>query len=180
MRMGVNRRPAPTVSARRETPSPKSVRPFSHRRAPTRALPCEAAVPQPRPTRVHLCYCFRKKTYQVQSAAMNTIDTVALGTTRLRLPRIGLGSAPLGGLYSSVDETEAVRTVHRAVELGANYVDTAPLYGYGRSERRVGKALSTLPRSDYLLSTKVGRLLQPVDEPPDPNEIVEASLRFQP
>ena len=109
---------------------------------------------------------------------MNTIDTVALGTTRLRLPRIGLGSAPLGGLYSAVDETEAVRTVHRAVELGVNYIDTAPLYGHGRSERAIGKALSTLPRNEFVLSTKVGRLLVPVDEPPDPNEIVEASFDF--
>ena len=109
---------------------------------------------------------------------MNTIDTVALGTTRLRLPRIGLGSAPLGGLYSSVDEPEAVRTLHRAIELGASYVDTAPLYGHGRSERAIGKALSTLPRNEFVLSTKVGRLLVPVDEPPDPNEIVEASFDF--
>ena len=109
---------------------------------------------------------------------MNTIDTVALGTTRLRLPRIGLGSAPLGGLYSSVDETEAVRTVHCAVELGVNYIDTAPLYGHGRSERAIGKALSTLPRNEFVLSTKVGRLLVPVDEPPDPNELVEPSFDF--
>ena len=109
---------------------------------------------------------------------MSTPDTVQLGTTGLRLPRIGLGGNPLGEIYTPVDEPEAVRTLHRAIELGANYVDTAPLYGYGRSERRVGKALSTLPRCDYLLSTKVGRLLQPVDEPPDPNEIVEASFDF--
>ena len=109
---------------------------------------------------------------------MNTQDTVALGSTRLRLPRIGLGSAPLGGLYSPVDETEAVRTVHRAVELGVNYIDTAPLYGYGRSERAIGMALSTLPRNEFVLSTKVGRLLVPVDEPPGPNEFVEPSFDF--
>ena len=109
---------------------------------------------------------------------MSTPDTVALGTTRLRLPRIGLGSAPLGGLYSPVDETEAVRTVHRAVELGANYVDTAPLYGYGRSERVVGKALSMLPRGELVLSTKVGRLLEPGDEPPGTNEFVEPNFDF--
>ena len=109
---------------------------------------------------------------------MSTPDAVQLGTTRLRLPRIGLGSAPLGGLYSPVDEADAVRTVHRAVELGANYVDTAPLYGYGRSERAIGMALSTLPRSEFVLSTKVGRLLVPVDGPPGPNEFVEPSFDF--
>ena len=48
----------------------------------------------------------------------------------------------MGGLYYHVDEGEAVRTLRRAVELGASYVDTAPLYGHGRSERIVGKALS--------------------------------------
>ena len=53
----------------------------------------------------------------------------------------------MGGLYYHVDEDEAVRTLRRAVELGASYVDTAPLYGHGRSERIVGKALSALPRS---------------------------------
>ena len=51
----------------------------------------------------------------------------------------------MGGLYYHVDEDEAVRTLRRAVELGASYVDTAPLYGHGRSERIVGKALSRCP-----------------------------------
>ena len=104
---------------------------------------------------------------------MSTPDTVQLGTTGLRLPRIGLGGNPLGEIYTPVDEPEAVRTLHRAIELGASYVDTAPLYGYGRSERVVGKALSALPRGEFVLSTKVGRLLEPVDEPPDPNEFVD-------
>ncbi|MCY3694790.1 MAG: aldo/keto reductase [Chloroflexi bacterium] len=96
---------------------------------------------------------------------MDTPDTAELGSSGLRVPRIGIGSAALGGLYYSVDEDEAVRTVRRAVELGASYVDTAPLYGHGRSERIVGQALSPLARGDYVLSTKVGRVLEPVSAP---------------
>ena len=104
---------------------------------------------------------------------MNTPDTIEIGPTGLRLPRVGIGSAPLGGLYYRVDEDEAVRTVRRAVELGAGYVDTAPLYGHGRSERIVGRALSALPRGDFLLSTKVGRVLEPVSEPPTSDQFVD-------
>ena len=104
---------------------------------------------------------------------MSTPDRVQLGTTGLRLPRIGLGGNSLGELNFPEDESDAVRTVHRAVELGANYIDTAPLYGQGRSERVIGKALSMLPRSEFVLSTKVGRILDPVDEPAAPAEVVD-------
>ena len=104
---------------------------------------------------------------------MHTPDTVEIGSTGLRLPRIGIGSAPLGGLYYHVDEDEAVRTLRRAVELGASYVDTAPLYGHGRSERIVGKALSALPRSGFVLSTKIGRILEPVSEAPASEQFVD-------
>ena len=79
----------------------------------------------------------------------------------------------MGGLYYHVDEDEAVRTLRRAVELGASYVDTAPLYGHGRSERIVGKALSPLPRGDFLLSTKIGRILEPVSEAPASEQFVD-------
>ena len=104
---------------------------------------------------------------------MDKPDTVEMGSTGLRLPRIGIGSAPLGGLFYPVDEGEAVSTLRRAVELGANYVDTAPLYGHGRSERLVGRALSSFPRGDFLLSTKIGRILKPVSEPPTSEQFVD-------
>ena len=107
---------------------------------------------------------------------MDTPDTVELGSSGLRLPRIGIGSAPLGGLFYSVDEDEAVRTVRRSVELGASYVDTAPLYGHGRSERLVGQALSPLPQGDYVLSTKVGRVLEPVSNTPASDHFVDLPL----
>jgi len=80
------------------------------------------------------------------------------------LPRVGLGAAPLGGLFASVPETVAHATLDAAVEHGWTHVDTAPLYGHGLSEERVGSW-----GGDVVLSTKVGRLVRRVDarEPGD-------------
>jgi D-threo-aldose 1-dehydrogenase len=75
--------------------------------------------------------------------------------------RLGLGTAPLAGLFEATDEETARATVDRAWELGIRYFDTAPLYGSGLAERRVGAALRDRPRDEFLLSTKVGRLLRP-------------------
>jgi D-threo-aldose 1-dehydrogenase len=74
---------------------------------------------------------------------------------------IGLGTAPLGGLFASVEDDAARATVERAWELGVRLFDTAPLYGSGISEQRLGAALRDRPRAGYELSTKVGRLLRP-------------------
>ena len=73
----------------------------------------------------------------------------------------GLGGAPLGNLFAPVAGDEAARLVQHAYACGVRYFDTAPHYGSGLSEHRIGAALRDLPRDDYLLSTKVGRLLQP-------------------
>lgn len=97
---------------------------------------------------------------------MKATDTVQLGRTSLRVTRLGLGTAPLGGLFRTVGDAVAVRVVERAYELGLRFFDTAPLYGSGYSERRVGAALRQYPRDSYVLATKVGRLLRqgaPVD-----------------
>jgi D-threo-aldose 1-dehydrogenase len=74
---------------------------------------------------------------------------------------IGLGTAPLGGLYSPVDEETARATLERAWDLGVRTFDTAPLYGSGLAERRLGSFLRDKPRDEFALSTKVGRLLRP-------------------
>jgi D-threo-aldose 1-dehydrogenase len=93
---------------------------------------------------------------------------------KLDVSRISLGTAPLGGMYATVSDEEAIATVHEALAAGMTYVDTAPLYGYGASERRVGSALRQLPpgmvRDDVVVSTKVGRLLDD-DVPRDPADI---------
>jgi D-threo-aldose 1-dehydrogenase len=90
-------------------------------------------------------------------------ERVALGRTGLRVTRLGFGAAPIGGLYTSVTDADARATVERAWELGIRTFDVAPLYGYGTAERRLGAVLAERPRSDFVLSTKVGRLVRHVD-----------------
>ncbi len=90
---------------------------------------------------------------------MNPAERVPLGHTGLQVTRLGLGLAPIGGLYTSVGDAQALATLDRAWEQGLRLFDTAPLYGSGLSERRAGLALSRRPRDEFVLSTKVGRLL---------------------
>jgi D-threo-aldose 1-dehydrogenase len=91
---------------------------------------------------------------------MDAAAAVRIGQTGVTVTRFGLGCAPLGGLYASVSSDEAQATVDRAWELGVRYFDTAPLYGSGLSEARVGSALHDAPRDELVLSTKVGRLIE--------------------
>lgn len=90
---------------------------------------------------------------------MDPTARVRLGPTELRVTRLGLGLAPIGGLYTPVGDAQAVATVDRAWSHGLRLFDTAPLYGYGLSERRTGAALAPRPRDEFVLATKVGRLL---------------------
>jgi len=78
-----------------------------------------------------------------------------------RVGRLGLGTAPLAGLYRAVDDETAHAVVLRAWELGIRNFDTAPLYGSGLAEQRLGAALRDRPRDAFTVSTKVGRLLRP-------------------
>lgn len=80
--------------------------------------------------------------------------------------RIVLGTAPLGGLFSAVDDRPARATLDRAWELGVRRFDSAPLYGSGLAEARLGRALRDRPRDELWVATKVGRLLRPGE--PDP------------
>lgn len=81
------------------------------------------------------------------------------------LSDLSLGCAQLGNLYREVTDAEAQATVASAWELGIRYFDTAPHYGLGLSERRLGAALASLPRDAYVISSKVGRLLEPTGSP---------------
>lgn len=74
---------------------------------------------------------------------------------------LGFGAAGIGNLYRAVDDDVASATVDAAWDAGIRYFDTAPHYGLGLSERRLGAALAARPRGEYLLSTKVGRVLEP-------------------
>jgi D-threo-aldose 1-dehydrogenase len=82
---------------------------------------------------------------------------------RVAVGELSLGCAQLGNLYRAVSDEDARATVDAAWHLGVRYFDTAPHYGLGLSERRLGEALAAYPREAYVLSTKVGRLLEPVD-----------------
>src|SRR5262250_3385507 len=72
---------------------------------------------------------------------------------------LGFGAAPLGNMFRNIPDSEAEATVDAAWQQGTRYFDTAPFYGAGLSEIRLGKALATHRRDDYVLSTKVGRLI---------------------
>ena len=83
-----------------------------------------------------------------------------LGATRAEVTELGFGGAALGNLFRAVDEADAREAVEEALSLGVRYLDTAPYYGYGLSEHRIGAVLRTTARDDFTLSTKVGRLLR--------------------
>jgi len=80
----------------------------------------------------------------------------------LNFSLLGFGSAPLGNFPRALSEEECDATAGRAWASGLRYYDTAPLYGLGLSEARIGRNLNKHDRSTYLLSTKVGRLLEPL------------------
>jgi D-threo-aldose 1-dehydrogenase len=92
--------------------------------------------------------------------AFDTVEKVPLGRTGLVVTRLGFGSASIGGLFTPVADHDAQSLVRHAWDLGIRYFDTAPLYGYGASERRIGAALAGERRDEFVLSTKVGRLVR--------------------
>jgi len=85
-----------------------------------------------------------------------------LGSTDLKIGRLGLGVAPLGNLYAEVSEAQAQDTLWAAERAGIRWFDVAPLYGFGLAEARLGRFLQSARNTPRLISTKVGRVLQPV------------------
>ena len=96
---------------------------------------------------------------------MDPLDLMEIGGTGLRVTQLGMGGAPFGGTAVDVTEGVALETVDRALRLGVGLFDTAPFYGVGKSEVFFGKALSGVDRSNFALSTKIGRVLHSIDEP---------------
>ncbi len=94
---------------------------------------------------------------------MTTIKTRPIGKTKVRVSEMGFGGAPLGNLYAELADDEALATVRAVYDGGIRYLDTAPYYGHGLSEHRIGQALRNVPRDSFVLSTKIGRLLKPED-----------------
>jgi D-threo-aldose 1-dehydrogenase len=91
-------------------------------------------------------------------AVIGALPTRSIGKTTLSVTELGFGAASLGNLYQIVSDSDARETIRAAIEAGITYFDTAPYYGFGLSERRVGDALRE--HSGIFLSTKVGRLLK--------------------
>ena len=87
---------------------------------------------------------------------MVSIPSARLGSLDLHIPRLGFGGAPVGSL---TDAARAAAVVEHALDNGIRFLDTAPLYGAGRSEVHIGRALARRPRRDFVIATKVGRLV---------------------
>lgn len=97
-------------------------------------------------------------------SAIGTRRLVARGGRTLDFTPLGFGSVPLGNYMQPLDEPASDRTVAAAWDCGIRYFDTAPVYGLGLAEARLGRVLRTLPRDQFVISTKVGRLLVPCEE----------------
>ena len=95
------------------------------------------------------------------------------------MTQLGLGSAPLGGLFEAVSDDEAHRVVEAAWQAGIRFFDTAPLYGHGLAEQRFGAVLRTKPRDEFVIATKVGRLLRK-DAPPEPGQAYKGAPPVNP
>ncbi|AZM56986.1 aldo/keto reductase [Streptomyces sp. WAC 01529] len=95
---------------------------------------------------------------------MNALARRPLGRGGVEVTELSFGAAGIGNLYAPITDEQAAAALDDAWEAGIRYFDTAPHYGLGLSERRLGEALRTRKRSSYVISTKVGRLLEPVAE----------------
>jgi D-threo-aldose 1-dehydrogenase len=98
------------------------------------------------------------------NGAGDTLPAAPLGSSGVRATRLMFGGAPIGGLFAAVDEDTALATLEAAWAAGIRAFDTAPHYGVGLSELRIGQFLAGRPRREYVLSTKVGRLLEPAGQ----------------
>src|ERR1700750_1610116 len=104
---------------------------------------------------------------------MATLKKRKVGKTNIEVTELGLGGAPMGGFRATISDAEATALTDAAYDGGVRYFDTSPFYGYGRSELRMGAALRQRPRDEYVLSTKVGRVLHAMK----PGEKVPADFR---
>ena len=91
---------------------------------------------------------------------MDPFQRRKLGRSDVMVPQFGFGGAPLGDLFVKMSEADSEETLSAAWDAGVRYYDTAPWYGRGQSEHRMGRFLYRQPRKDFLISTKVGRILR--------------------
>jgi D-threo-aldose 1-dehydrogenase len=96
----------------------------------------------------------------MSGANLPPLKTRKLGRTNVQVTELGLGTAPLGELFVRVDDNDAARLIEAAWDGGVRYFDTSPWYGRGLAEHTLGRSLYRRPRADYVVSTKIGRLLR--------------------
>ena len=108
------------------------------------------------------------------------IQNKTLGKSDIKISPIGFGGATLADLNTKLNDIECYKTLEKAFNSGINYFDTAPLYGYGLSEHRLGNFLKTLNRDQFILSTKVGRYMTPADPDKIDRLIFKSTLDFSP
>lgn len=94
-----------------------------------------------------------------------TMATRPLGRTALPMTELAFGGAPIGGLFTAVSDDDAHGALTAAWAAGVRVYDTAALYGHGLSEERFGRFLRDVPRDEVIVSSKVGRILEPSDGP---------------
>ncbi len=111
---------------------------------------------------------------------MDATQARRLGRTALEVTALGFGGAVVGNLYTNVAEDQALETVDTAYSEGLRLFDTAPFYGHGLSEHRIGDVLRRYPRESFILSTKVGRLLRPETKVAVDPGVFSAVLPFEP
>ena len=92
---------------------------------------------------------------------MNPFAVRQIGKTDVRVTALGLGGTAYAGMYEAVSDSAAAEAIAAAYVRGIRYFDTAPLYGHGSSELRLGAALQSRPRDSFVISTKVGRVMEP-------------------
>jgi aryl-alcohol dehydrogenase-like predicted oxidoreductase len=97
--------------------------------------------------------------------SVTTVPSVPLGTQGLAVSRLGLGCMGMSEFYGESDQAESIATIHRALELGVSFLDTADMYGYGANEELVGRAIADR-RDQVVLATKFGNVRNP-DDPRD-------------
>src|SRR5664279_5038684 len=110
--------------------------------------------------RASVHYADRWTTQERVALPFDPFGRIPLGRTSLAVTRLGFGGASIGGLFQPVAARDAADVAEHAWSIGIRHFDAAPLYGYGSAERAMGAVLAGRPRDDFVLSTKVGRLVR--------------------
>lgn len=109
---------------------------------------------------------------------MTPFEPREIGRTGVFVTSLGFGGAAIGNLYAEASDDQARECLHAAYDSGIRFFDTAPMYGHGLSEHRIGEALRQKPRDSFVLSTKVGRMLRPVPDEDVGESIFPGRLPF--